>query len=214
MASQHAAQALQAEHARRRHPRSAGDQLAEGHRRRAASCATSSATPAISSRRCSTLIGLDAAGRRSTACRRCRSRATASPPACATPPRRRASAPQYFEMFGHRGLWQDGWKAVAFHPPGHALRRATAGSFTISTRTSRRPTTSPTSDPERLQAHDRALVERGRALPGAAARRSLRPALRRERGARAGPSHASSCSTPAWAMCRPTLRPTCAAAAI
>jgi arylsulfatase A-like enzyme len=26
--------------------------------------------------------------------------------------------PQYFEMFGHRGLWHDGWKAVAFHPPG------------------------------------------------------------------------------------------------
>ena len=25
---------------------------------------------------------------------------------------------QYFEMFGHRGLWNDGWKAVAFHPPG------------------------------------------------------------------------------------------------
>lgn len=25
---------------------------------------------------------------------------------------------QYFEMFGHRGLWSDGWKAVAFHPPG------------------------------------------------------------------------------------------------
>lgn len=31
------------------------------------------------------------------------------------PPRRQ---PQYFEMFGHRGLWQDDWKAVAFHPPG------------------------------------------------------------------------------------------------
>ncbi|TNE33608.1 MAG: arylsulfatase [Alphaproteobacteria bacterium] len=28
------------------------------------------------------------------------------------------NAPQYFEMFGHRGLWQDGWKAVAFHPMG------------------------------------------------------------------------------------------------
>jgi arylsulfatase A-like enzyme len=28
------------------------------------------------------------------------------------------SAPQYFEMFGHRGLWRDGWKAVSFHPPG------------------------------------------------------------------------------------------------
>ncbi|MCC3305290.1 arylsulfatase [Sneathiella sp. HT1-7] len=26
--------------------------------------------------------------------------------------------PQYFEMFGHRGIWQDGWKAVAFHPMG------------------------------------------------------------------------------------------------
>lgn len=25
---------------------------------------------------------------------------------------------QYFEMFGHRGLVQDGWKAVAYHPPG------------------------------------------------------------------------------------------------
>lgn len=26
--------------------------------------------------------------------------------------------PQYFEMFGHRGLWHQGWKAVAFHPSG------------------------------------------------------------------------------------------------
>ncbi len=25
---------------------------------------------------------------------------------------------QYFEMFGHRGLWKDGWKAVSFHPSG------------------------------------------------------------------------------------------------
>jgi len=33
----------------------------------------------------------------------------------ADPPR---GASQYFEMFGHRGLWQDGWKAVAYHPPG------------------------------------------------------------------------------------------------
>ena len=35
----------------------------------------------------------------------------------ADPPR---GAPQYFEMFGHRGLWKDGWKAVAYHPPGRA----------------------------------------------------------------------------------------------
>ena len=33
----------------------------------------------------------------------------------ADPPRGR---PQYFEMFGHRGLWKDGWKAVSYHPPG------------------------------------------------------------------------------------------------
>jgi arylsulfatase len=26
--------------------------------------------------------------------------------------------PQYFEMFGHRGIVHHGWKAVAFHPPG------------------------------------------------------------------------------------------------
>ena len=25
---------------------------------------------------------------------------------------------QYFEMFGHRGIWQNGWKAVAYHWPG------------------------------------------------------------------------------------------------
>ena len=26
--------------------------------------------------------------------------------------------PQYFEMFGHRGIWHDGWKAVAWHAVG------------------------------------------------------------------------------------------------
>lgn len=28
------------------------------------------------------------------------------------------TAPQYFEMFGHRGIWHEGWKAVAWHAPG------------------------------------------------------------------------------------------------
>ena len=28
------------------------------------------------------------------------------------------SKAQYFEMFGHRGIVKDGWKAVAYHPPG------------------------------------------------------------------------------------------------
>lgn len=26
---------------------------------------------------------------------------------------------QYFEMFGHRGIWADGWKAVTYHVQGH-----------------------------------------------------------------------------------------------
>jgi arylsulfatase len=28
---------------------------------------------------------------------------------------------QYFEMFGHRGIVHEGWKAVAYHPPGSAF---------------------------------------------------------------------------------------------
>ncbi|MGD9885792.1 MAG: arylsulfatase [Reyranella sp.] len=36
----------------------------------------------------------------------------------ANPRARAKSKPQYFEMFGHRGLVQGGWKAVSFHPPG------------------------------------------------------------------------------------------------
>jgi arylsulfatase len=29
-----------------------------------------------------------------------------------------AKRTQYFEMFGHRGIWHDGWKAVCYHEPG------------------------------------------------------------------------------------------------
>ena len=28
---------------------------------------------------------------------------------------------QYFEMLGHRGIWHEGWKAVAFHAPGSSF---------------------------------------------------------------------------------------------
>ncbi|MBX3481406.1 MAG: sulfatase-like hydrolase/transferase [Caulobacter sp.] len=28
------------------------------------------------------------------------------------------TGPQHFEMFGHRGIWNEGWKAVTYHPPG------------------------------------------------------------------------------------------------
>lgn len=33
-------------------------------------------------------------------------------------PAETAKSVQHFEMFGHRGIWADGWKAVAYHPPG------------------------------------------------------------------------------------------------
>jgi len=32
-----------------------------------------------------------------------------------------AKVTQYFEMFGHRGIWHDGWKAVAWHRPGSSF---------------------------------------------------------------------------------------------
>ena len=58
--------------------------------------------------------------------------------------RRRAarSSAQYFEMFGHRGIWQDGWKAVSLRPSG-TPSRTTNGSCSISIRISRRSTISP-----------------------------------------------------------------------
>ncbi len=30
---------------------------------------------------------------------------------------------QYFELYGHRGIWKDGWKAVALHPTNDLARR-------------------------------------------------------------------------------------------
>jgi arylsulfatase len=32
-----------------------------------------------------------------------------------------AKSVQHFEMFGHRGIWHKGWKAVAFHQPGSSF---------------------------------------------------------------------------------------------
>ena len=61
--------------------------------------------------------GIDATGRH-------RRRAAAAPRRGEHDPHVRADGPataksvQYFEMFGHRGIWHDGWKAVAYHAPG------------------------------------------------------------------------------------------------
>lgn len=43
---------------------------------------------------------------------------TSFAPSLANAKARSKSKAQYFEMFGHRGLVQGGWKAVSYHPPG------------------------------------------------------------------------------------------------
>jgi arylsulfatase A-like enzyme len=48
---------------------------------------------------------------------------TSFAPSLKTPNAPSKTTPQYFEMFGHRGLVQDGWKAVAFHPMGTAFEQ-------------------------------------------------------------------------------------------
>ena len=91
-------------------------------------------------------------------------RASASRTPSTTPRRRRRHHTQYFEMFGHRAIYHDGWRAVCpwpgpsfteagvgfgelDHHRGQAARarRQRAGSSTTSTRTSPRPRTSPPS---------------------------------------------------------------------
>lgn len=43
---------------------------------------------------------------------------TSFAPSLANAKARSKAKAQYFEMFGHRGLVQGGWKAVSYHPPG------------------------------------------------------------------------------------------------
>ena len=57
---------------------------------------------------------------------------------------------QYFEMFGHRGIWREGWKAVTYHPPGSDFDDDVWGSSTTSTTTSPNATISAEQFPERL----------------------------------------------------------------
>ena len=60
---------------------------------------------------------------------------------------------------------------------------------------------------------DRRMVARGRGAPGAAARRSLRGRASATTPSASTARASASCSMPAWAICRPTWRPTCATAA-
>ena len=65
-----------------------------------------------------------------------------------------ARTEQYYEQFGNRAMYKDGWKAVTIH--GNRMPWVTAGTFPsrrtcgnciTSTRTSPKPTTSPTRIP-------------------------------------------------------------------
>ena len=66
-----------------------------------------------------------------------------------------ARSVQYYEMFGNRAIWVDGWKAVTLHANrmpwelgvGLTVRQTTSGSSTTWPRTSPRAPTSRTSTP-------------------------------------------------------------------
>ena len=77
-----------------------------------AACATSSATSPISHRPCSSCSA-------SRAVPEMEGVSFAS--TLAEPDADTGKTTQYFEMFGHRGIWHDGYKAVAFHAPTTAF---------------------------------------------------------------------------------------------
>ncbi len=117
---QHAAQALQAEHPWRRHPRSAGDLAGRSGIAARARSAISSSTPATSprpfstssgSRRRQTINGVvqHAPGGRLLR-RQLRRRRS-----------RRRGAPQYFEMFGHRGCGRTAGRRWPITPPARPM---------------------------------------------------------------------------------------------
>ena len=81
--------------------------------------------------------------------------------------RRRADAKerQYYAMLGTRGIWEDGWKAVAVHGPTSGHRHTstrTSGSSSTPTSTAPRRTTSAERAPREAQAAGRRLVRGGR----------------------------------------------------
>ena len=95
-------------------------------------------------------------------------------------PRRRSKAkPQYFEMFGHRGLVQDGWKAVSLPSAGQRLRPRQVGAVPSRPRL-QRDRRSRRARARAAEGDDRGMVAPGRGAQGAAARRPLRAALRRQ----------------------------------
>ena len=112
---QHPVPALEARDARGRRGRSAHRPLARRASAPGARCAPSTCTPSTSCRRSSRWPG-SSRRRRSAASSSSRSRGPASPTRShdAAAPERHTT--QYYEMFGCRAIYHEGWKAVVYHP--------------------------------------------------------------------------------------------------
>ncbi len=121
------------------------------------------------------------------------------------------SSPQYFEMFGHRGIWHDGWKAVSFHPSGTPFENDKWELFHLDKDFSETDDLAE-QQPERL-------AEMIKLWWSEAEKHNVLPLDDRfARGLRKTPRGSRACATsspfmPAWDTCRPTWRPTSAAAA-
>ena len=132
----------------------------------AGGCGRSSPTASTSGRRSSKRPGIPRAARWWTGSNRSRWTAPASCTASTTPSAAERHTVQYFEIYGNRAIYKDGWWAALHarpHPLGrHRRRRSrrfapgtydpdrTRGSSTTCPTTSPRPTTSPPSNPEKL----------------------------------------------------------------
>src|SRR5262249_12126 len=121
------------------------------------------------------------------------------------------SSPQYFEMFGHRGLWHRGWKAVSFHPSGTPFENDKWDLFHLD-RDFSEVDDLATKEPQRLD--DMIKLWWGEAEKHNVLPLDDRFGPRFPRTPRVSTARAiSSLFMPAWGMCRPTLRPMCAAVA-
>ena len=92
---------------------------------------------------------------------------------------------QYYAMLGTRGIWEDGWKAVALHAPHHRqgpLRPGPVGALPRG-RGPRRVEGPGQGESREAPGADQGLVRGGGEEPGAAARRPHRPGDPRHRAA-------------------------------
>ena len=157
------------------------------------------------------VVGVDAARRRSTASSRCRSRARASPRASRTPKApSKASAAIFRDVRPSRPV-AGRLEGRGVPSAGHDFDQDKWELFHLDRDFNETDDLAATRA-RAAEGDDRRMVAPGRGAQGAAARRPLRAALRRQCQALPRCRARASCSMPAWATCRPTWRPTCAAA--